>query len=152
MFLEIFILQHRDMQYLMNVDKTNLSHCFFTMTWRLNYQQKYVLYMPYCNPLLPCSYSNIASYDRPWTVQRYDRHWLSWVCADFNWLQALYYTGMFVSCCRIEDNVHCNLSFDNLYCRPGEVLRKFIHVPRGATWAGLFSFSYLFLEMYLYFC
>jgi len=36
----------------------------------------------------------------------------------------------------IEDSVHCSIAYKNLSFQPGEVYRRFIHVPYGATWAG----------------
>jgi len=36
----------------------------------------------------------------------------------------------------VEDTVHWCIAHKNLSFRPGEVQRRFIHVPYGATWAG----------------
>jgi len=39
--------------------------------------------------------------------------------------------------------VHCSIVYKNLSFRPGEVQRRFIHVPDGATWAGLLSVDFI---------
>jgi len=44
----------------------------------------------------------------------------------------------------VEDTVHCSIAYKNLSFRPGEVQRRFIHVPYGATWAGESSASFCF--------
>lgn len=36
----------------------------------------------------------------------------------------------------VEDTVHYSIAYKSLSFRPGEVHRRFIHVPHGATWAG----------------
>jgi hypothetical protein len=37
---------------------------------------------------------------------------------------------------RIDDSTHYSVSFKNLCFKPGEILRRFVQVPHGATWAG----------------
>ena len=41
----------------------------------------------------------------------------------------------------VEDTVHWCIAYKNLSFRPGEVQRRFIYVPHGATWAGQSSAS-----------
>jgi len=46
------------------------------------------------------------------------------------------------NCGRVDDAVHCRIAYKNLSFRPGEVQRRFIHVPDGATWAGQSSVNF----------
>ena len=48
-----------------------------------------------------------------------------------------YYVGS------IDDVVHGSIAYKNLCFRPGEVQRRFIHVPYGATWAGRLSVDFI---------
>ena len=46
----------------------------------------------------------------------------------------------------IEDTTHYTVHYKNVSFRPGEIVRRFISVPHGATWAGrLDAFYFIYL-------
>jgi len=60
---------------------------------------------------------------------------LSWLLMFYMSLRTVYVYNVG----SVEDSVHCNIAYKSLSFRPGEVHRRFIRVPYGATWAGQLS-------------